>query len=136
MKILKRDYNVFKILSETEAGALIKCLISHEQGEEVDIDNRVVMMAFKSMTSPKTTALRKEKTIPSLDHFTAYAREKAYQMGLSLDMVKLELKYDAWVEAGWKTGKGRAIKDWKATLLNTLPYLKSDKRTNDLMAIR
>ena len=43
----------------------------------------------------------------------------------------LELKYKSWVENDWKTGKGTAIKNWKSTLLNTLPHLPNKNLQNN-----
>ena len=50
----------------------------------------------------------------------------------------LDLKYQAWKENGWKNGNGKKIKNWKTTLLNTLPYLKeksSAKKESDNFSI-
>ena len=59
--------------------------------------------------------------------FKNYAIDKAEQKNLDLDLTKLELKFDSWKEAGWVNGNGKRIKNWKSTLLNTLPYLQKEK---------
>jgi len=59
--------------------------------------------------------------------FKNYAIDKAEQKNLNLDLTKLELKFDSWKEAGWINGNGKRIKNWKSTLLNTLPYLQKEK---------
>lgn len=63
--------------------------------------------------------------IPSFEEFKIYAQEKM----ADVDLEKLGLKYASWNENNWSTGKGDKIKNWKTTLLNTLPYLKKEKKT-------
>ena len=60
--------------------------------------------------------------IPSFDEFKLYALENKSDV----DIENLELKYKSWKENGWKTGNNSVIKNWKTTLLNTLPYIKSN----------
>jgi len=62
-------------------------------------------------------------TPPSIDEFLTYAKKNkpnACQDALSL-------KYNSWIENDWckeSNGKKVKIKNWKSTLLNTLPYIK------------
>lgn len=81
----------------------------------------------------KVTILNKGKEnskIPTKEEFHKYAAEKlgdVYQMyKLSIDF-----KYESWIENNWRTGgeKSREIKNWKVTLLNTLPHLKKITET-------
>ena len=67
----------------------------------------------------------KNINIPSFDEFKVYAvtNEK------NIDIVSLKLKYQAWVENGWKDGNDKEIKNWKSKLLNTIPHIKTN-RTN------
>ena len=58
--------------------------------------------------------------IPTWDEFKSYALENKPNVNVD----DLELKYKSWVAGGWKTGTGRKIKNWKSTLLNTLPHIK------------
>lgn len=62
----------------------------------------------------------KFNNIPHFDIFKDYALEK--KKNVCIDSLKL--KYESWVENDWKNGKGKKIKNWKSTLLNTLPYIK------------
>lgn len=41
----------------------------------------------------------------------------------------LKLKYQSWVENGWKDGNDKPIKNWKTKILNTLPFLKKDENS-------
>jgi len=64
----------------------------------------------------------KEINIPELNEFLDYAREKV----ANINLAAVTLKYESWIESGWCTnvkGKEHKIKNWKSTLLNTLPYL-------------
>jgi hypothetical protein len=75
----------------------------------------------------------KGNVVPDLSEFLAYAIEK--KPNVSKD--HLRLKYMAWVEAGWKSGKGKdqkPILNWKTTLLHTLPYIQEIKSNSDPLA--
>lgn len=63
-----------------------------------------------------------DNNIPELNEFLDYAREKVPNINLAA----VTLKYESWIENGWCTnvkGKEHKIKNWKSTLLNTLPFL-------------
>lgn len=63
-----------------------------------------------------------DNNIPELNEFLDYAREKVSNINLAA----VTLKYESWIESGWCTnvkGKEHKIKNWKSTLLNTLPFL-------------
>lgn len=62
----------------------------------------------------------KQINIPDFEEFKIYALEKKSNICLE----NLKLKYDSWIENGWKNGNGKEIKNWKTNLLNTLPYIK------------
>ncbi|HYG84555.1 MAG TPA: hypothetical protein VD907_06805 [Verrucomicrobiae bacterium] len=70
--------------------------------------------------------------IPDYSEFEEYAEEKALEFNIAIDAAKLKAKYNAWKEAGWRTGgsksKGgdRAIKNWKSTLCNTINFLQPE----------
>lgn len=64
---------------------------------------------------------------PSFPVFKDFAIENSLKLNIELDEVKLRLKYEAWIENGWKTGKNQVIKNWKSTVLNTLVYLQKEK---------
>lgn len=68
----------------------------------------------------------KEIIIPSFDEFKIYALENKKDVNIE----SLNLKYKAWVENGWSTGNDRKIKNWKSTLLNTLPFIESKQQNN------
>lgn len=57
--------------------------------------------------------------MPTFSDFKDYALEKKPL----IDVAALKLKYDSWVENGWKDGHDNKILNWKTKLLNTLPYI-------------
>lgn len=62
------------------------------------------------------------EAIPAVEDVLKYALEKKP----NVCRAALKLKYESWVENGWKTGgkNGHKIKNWKSTLLNTLPHIR------------
>lgn len=79
------------------------------------------------------SVINKPHIVPLLSEFLDYAKSKLNNQYPALKN-SLTLKYEAWVAGGWKTGgdKPREIKNWKTTLLNTIPHLKKDdNNTNE-----
>ncbi len=73
---------------------------------------------------------RKENTkdvIPLFKDFMSYAKSKDKDYELKKENIKL--KYESWVENGWKDGFNKPIKNWKSKLLNNLQFIpKSYKK--------
>ena len=66
---------------------------------------------------------KEDKTIPTWDVFLAYCLTKKPLV----DEDHLKLKYTSWIENKWcviRDNKNIEIKNWKTTILNTLPYIK------------
>ena len=72
----------------------------------------------------KEVKVVKEFKVPTYAEFLEYARLKAFELNMRLDLNKVKLKYDAWSENDWHNQHGRKIKIWKSNLANTLPYLQ------------
>ena len=70
----------------------------------------------------------KNKEIPTLKEFGEFALSKQSDFDLPIDKKKVKLKYEVWIENGWKDGNNKSIIRWKAKLLATLPYLLSDQK--------
>lgn len=68
---------------------------------------------------------KEENNIPPLDEFIQHALSK----NSNLDTNSIQLKYEAWIENGWKDGNNKKIVNWKSKLTNTVQYLK--EKTND-----
>lgn len=61
----------------------------------------------------------KQEPIPPYSEFLEYALEKQP----TVDKQSLKLKYEAWIENGWKDGHDKKIKNWKSKLLQTILHL-------------
>jgi len=68
----------------------------------------------------------KVKYIPEFSEFLIYAKSKEPNIKES----SLRLKYDAWIEAGWKNGYDKPIKSWKSNLNNTLQFIEKNNSNN------
>lgn len=64
---------------------------------------------------------------PTFKEFLSYAKSKKE----NVSAMNLKLKYDSWVENGWKDGNNKPIKNWKSKLLNTIPYIEVEKIDRD-----
>lgn len=66
---------------------------------------------------------------PEWQDFLLYALTKKP----NVNQDTLKLKYEAWKENDWKTGgdKPRKIKNWKTTLLNTLPHIPEVSKSDE-----
>jgi hypothetical protein len=85
----------------------------------------------KPIARPKETQKpTKENQIPDINEFLAYAIEKKP----NVNKEHVRLKYEAWKQAGWKTGTNNKIVNWKSTLANTLPYIKEVEVKADPLA--
>jgi hypothetical protein len=66
--------------------------------------------------------------IPAWEEFLEYAVEKKQRVNKQ----DLKLKYESWIENGWKVNRGgklQPIHNWKSTLLNTLPHIAESTTT-------
>jgi len=82
-----------------------------------------ILTAETEIQKKEKSSAKKEKNkpaeIPTMEDFVAYGKENKPNVQISA----LELKFKAWFANGWRTGKDKEIKNWKATLLNTLQFL-------------
>ena len=95
--------------------ALDKALIKHTTKH-----CRSTQQSIDSINKQETSKQETNKHIPEFEEFKQYAISKKDDV----DLIALNFKYESWKENGWKNGNGKKIKNWKSTLLNTLPYLK------------
>lgn len=83
---------------------------------------QVVFEEPKKADNKNNNENKNNNNIPELNEFLDYAREKV----ANINLAAVTLKYESWIESGWCTnvkGKEHKIKNWKSTLLNTLPFL-------------
>lgn len=75
----------------------------------------------------KEAVVKQKETIPLIKEFMLYAKSKLSDDDYKRKRDNLILKYDSWVEAGWKDGFNKPIKNWKSKLLNNLQFIQSKK---------
>ncbi len=62
--------------------------------------------------------------IPTLEEFLKHAKSlDSYNDQL---IFEVKIKYENWVNNGWKNNFDRPITNWKSALKNAIPYLKKD----------
>jgi hypothetical protein len=66
------------------------------------------------------------KTIPTFIDFLNFA----FTHRPNISENDLKFKYDSWIANDWKNGNDKQIKNWKSSLLNTLPYIKDGQNSN------
>lgn len=65
--------------------------------------------------------------IPAFIDFLNYA----FKHRPNISESDLKLKYESWLANDWKNGNDKPIKNWKSTLLNTLPFIKDGNNSNE-----
>lgn len=76
----------------------------------------------RSKTEGNVNVNVNDNVIPSIEDFVSFAVSKASDINTE----EVRWKYDSWKLNNWCTnvkGKEKPIKNWKSTLLNTLPYI-------------
>jgi hypothetical protein len=72
----------------------------------------------------------KKDTIPTIEEFLEYVQTQLKE-DYPIKKFSAEMKYKSWIENGWKDGNNTKIKNWKSKILNTIPYLNNEQRTNN-----
>ena len=80
-------------------------------------------------SKPNTSTINKppkekKEEKPTMREFVDYAMSK----DKTLDISAVRLKFEAWEASNWRNGNGKQIKNWKSTLLNTIPYIKRNDK--------
>jgi len=119
IKLIEKSKNqwsatVIALVKNTKANtkALSKASLKHSLKQDeslVYIDKPINLITNKPIN-----------TIPEFKEFLNYALEKKPKVS----QTDLKLKYDSWLTNDWKNGNDKKITNWKAALLNTLPYIK------------
>lgn len=73
----------------------------------------------------KVSIEKKKEKKPEKIKIPSYLEFKEYGLSKKPDVSEeaLKLKYEAWVENGWKDGNNKPVKNWKSKLLNTIGHL-------------
>lgn len=135
---LKKNFLKISFLDEERKSLTAKRLKLSEAGRKGGLSKAKATLKRGSSIKEVEVEIDKEvevdkQKIPSVEEFLAYALLKQPD----LDEVHVRMKYMKWKEDDWsiirKDGK-RKIKNWKSTLLNTIPYINKKKveaKTND-----
>jgi hypothetical protein len=120
--------------------------ISIKQDEKQQVDEKMQIKNLEQNSkpdaeqsisiSPANIQQNTLKTdIPTLEEFLQFTKTlNSYEDSLGEN---LKLKYEEWVEKGWKNNFDRPITDWKSSIKNTMPYLKNStsKNINSIQSI-
>jgi len=101
-----------KEINKTTLEAMLEAMLKHLADANVDVIEDVIEY---------------KKEIPTFEEFKNFAIEKKPTVCIN----SLQLKYQAWIENGWKDGKDKKIVNWKSKLLNTLPYINETNQRNN-----
>jgi hypothetical protein len=112
------------VTSDTLVGSLLAPPEGTLVANNKDIISNNKLEKDKKEKEEKESVSPPKISIPSWEEFLAYSQKESYERNLKIDKVKLKIKYDGWVMDDWHTGKGRPIKNWKSTIINTLCYLQ------------
>lgn len=75
--------------------------------------------------------VNENKQIPTYEDFKEYALDKCSELNFNVSESQINAKYQSWKTNGWRNGNGKQIKNWKSTLLNTLPYLNGKDKPQE-----
>ena len=92
----------------------------YKSTSEVSINPQSKENKSKEDKSKENKSKEEEEKIPTFLIYKDYAITKKENVCLDA----LLLKYESWKVTGWRNGNGKLIKNWKQSLLNTLPYIK------------
>ena len=85
--------------------------------------NASAMRAHQDGNATRQDKKREENNIPSVDEFVDYCVSKQ----ANVDPSHAKLKYDQWLENGWKDGYNAPIEFWKSKANGAIPHLKTIK---------
>jgi len=119
---LKRLESTGEVTSErTTKGTVIQIVKYNDYQVATSETTNERQASDKQVTTTKNEKKEKNTYIPTFDEFKNHALSKKS----NIDLEHLRMKYDAWIENGWKNGHGNKIKNWKGSLNNTIPYIKT-----------
>lgn len=101
-------------------------------------DDTIVSVTEIPQTKVNKSKVNKSKvndtSIPSKEDFLKFVEERCATVGLNFLEYKqnASVKYDAWVENGWKDLKGNKISAWKGKVVSNLQYWKGAIKSNTI----
>jgi len=142
----RRQLSVETGISESQIQRILKCFESEQQIEQqTNNHNRLITVVYYNQyqkveqqteqpqdshrtaigqpqdTNKKDKNYKNDKEeIPTREEFVNFCISKKP----NIDREHSGLKYDAWVENGWKDGFDKPIKRWRAKANSLIPHLK------------
>lgn len=101
-----------------------------EKIEKFELDEFLKEEKLKFLQSEKKPKKSKRQP-PPYDEFLLFALENKPDVNRET----LKLKYESWKANDWQTGKDKPIKNWKSTILNTLPYLGTINKSEPMKGV-
>lgn len=128
------NYSDGKIQPKVKSSSNISKAINKPTPKEKEyLEPKQEPAEIRPKENPPVASRMKEintQSIPTLEEFLLYAKNlKGYSTDLDY---KIEVKYDSWVENGWKNGFDRPITNWQSALKKTLPYLSPNSNTKEI----
>lgn len=91
--------------------------------EQKDHLETPVSTSEQNVSSRSSELSVKDRIVPDLHEFLNFARAlEAYRPELD---VLITAKYSGWLDNGWKSSSGRQITNWRSSLKNVVPFLKT-----------
>ena len=113
-----------EITIKTSPKGTIIQVVAYEDYQEQQTEQQVKQQTInKQVTTNKNVKNEKNIDIPTIEEFISYALSHK-----QVSTTDLKLKYNSWVENGWKDGNDKKIKNWKSKLLNTIKYFDEIKK--------
>ena len=99
----------------------------NQQHHDIPDQNRRHLMDL--ILELTTKDAKKPGKTPTIEEFMAHAKTLSpYTPEYDFSIIA---KYNQWVDAGWKDGYNKPIKNWKSKLMNVFPHLKKIAITNN-----
>lgn len=100
------------------------------QSEEKNNSETADTIGDRNTASGSLETFREKGMVPALPKFLEYARSQdAYSPELD---EFIAAKYSGWLANDWKSDSGRVITNWRTSLKNVLPFLKSGEKDSRL----
>lgn len=105
---------------------LRKVRIASKQSKKSLVKPKILKISVSEIDNISSNKL---KDFPTLEEFFEYAESlETYDDNL---LIEIQVKYQIWVNNGWKNNFNRPITNWKSALKNSLPYLKNNAKKNN-----
>jgi hypothetical protein len=107
------------------------------KGASKELEGAKVIVKVKDKVKAKDKEIEGENSKkskrqpPPYDEFLLFALENKPDVNRET----LKLKYESWKANDWQTGKDKPIKNWKSTILNTLPYLGTINKSEPMKGV-